>query len=175
MAKAAKKKSDSGQLREQLVRLQREMDTFAYTLSHDLRAPLIHIGGFVDLLLQHAGPKLDERSRHYLQRIAESTYHMGRMVDDVLALSRLSRAEMHLMRLELKDLIKEVMNDVRGLTENRNIRWEIGELPAVVADPTLLRVAFDNLVSNAIKFTRRRPEAVISISSERVDGDHRDS
>lgn len=153
-------------LRERLASVQNEMDTFAYTISHDLRAPLIHIGGFVDLLLEHAGPKLDEQSRHYLQRIAESTYQMGRMVDDVLALSRLSRAEMHLIRLEVKDLIKEVMNDVRALTENRRIRWEIGELPSVVADPTLLRLALFHLVSNALRFTRRRAEAVIAITGE---------
>lgn len=164
MKKPASKPSDP--LRERLAGMQREMDTFAYTISHDLRAPLIHIGGFVDLLLEHTGPKLDEQSRHYLQRIAESTYHMGRMVDDVLALSRLSRAEMHLIRLEVKDLLKEVMNDVRAQTENRRIQWEIGELPAVTADPTLLRLALYNLVSNAIKFTKRRPEAVISISGE---------
>lgn len=151
--------------------MQTEMERFAYTISHDLRAPLIHIGGFVDLLLQHAGPKLDEQSRHYLQRIAESTYQMGRMVDDVLALSRLSRAELHLIRLELKDLLKEVTNDLRTQMENRRIRWEIGELPGVVADPTLLRLAVTNLVANSLKFTRRRAEAVIEIAGRRGDGE----
>lgn len=152
---------------EQLRSAQAEIDNFAYSVSHDLRAPLIHIGGFVDLLLQHAEATLDQQSRHYLQRIAESTYRMGRMVDDVLALSRLSRAEMHLIRLELNDLIKEVMNDVREQASRRPIDWHIGNLPTVEADPTLLRAAVVNLVANALKFTSKVEKPRIEIGATR--------
>ncbi|MGH7996240.1 MAG: sensor histidine kinase [Opitutaceae bacterium] len=148
-----------------------EMDTFAYSISHDLRAPLIHIGGFVDLLLEHTGPRLDEEGRHYLQRIAESTYKMGRMIDEVLALSRMSRAEMHLMPLELKGIVKEVMNDVRSLTEGRRIIWVLGELPQVTADPNLLRTILFHLVSNAVKFTRPREEARIELGARQENGE----
>lgn len=146
---------------------QAEMDQFAYSVSHDLRAPLIHIGGFVDLLLEHAGPQLDDKGRHYLQRIAESTYKMGRMIDDVLVLSRLSRAEMHPMPVDLKDLVKEVLNDIRPAAEGRRIIWVLGEFTSVEGDPNLLRTAIYHLVANAVKFTRPREEARIELGVTR--------
>jgi len=147
-----------------------EMESFAYSISHDLRAPLVHIGGFVDLLFNHFGSKIDEKGRHYLRTIAESTYQMGRMIDDVLALSRVSRAELNRVRIDLHALAQGVVDELRPLAENRMISWLVGELPVVEADPTLMRQVFVQLASNAVKFTRPRDVARIQIGGFR--GEH---
>lgn len=148
-----------------------EMEAFAYSISHDLRAPLVHIGGFVDLLLNHAGPGLDDKSRHYLRTIAASTYRMGRMLDDLLALTRVNEAELHRVSLDLEALVRDVVEELQPLTEGRQIQWSIGPLPTVDADPTLLRDVLMQLGSNAVKFTQPTAEARIGITARRGDGE----
>lgn len=148
-----------------------EMEAFVYSISHDLRAPLVHIGGFVDLLLNHAGDELDDKGRHYLRTIAASTYQMGRMLDDLLALTRVSEAEVHKVPLDLEAITREVIGDLKPLTENRRVHWTVEGLPTVEADPTLLRDVMGQLLSNALKFTRSASEAGIGIRGKRGDGE----
>jgi PAS domain S-box-containing protein len=149
-----------------------EMEAFSYSISHDLRAPLIHIAGFVEMLKSDLGPQLDEKSRRHLQTICDSTESMGRMIADLLTFSRIGRAEMHKVRFNLTDTIKDARRDLQAQVQNRKITWIIPELPEVHADPFLLRQAMFNLLSNALKFTRRREEARIEITVETTDKEY---
>jgi PAS domain S-box-containing protein len=149
-----------------------EMEAFSYSISHDLRAPLIHIAGFVEMLKSDLGPKIDEKSSRHLQTICDSTESMGRMIADLLTFSRIGRAEMHKTRFPLADTVKDVQRDLQAQTQNRKITWTIAPLPEVYADPFLLRQALFNLLSNAIKYTRKRSEAQIEISVETTEKEH---
>jgi PAS domain S-box-containing protein len=161
------------QVKERTAELQaayQEMEAFSYSISHDLRAPLIHIAGFVEMLRADLGDTLDDKSRRHLQTICDSTEHMGRMIADLLAFSRIGRAEMHKVRLNLNDLIKDVQRELQPATKERRITWAVAPLPEVCGDPFLMRQALVNLLGNAVKFTRGRPEARIEISAEH--GEH---
>lgn len=149
-----------------------EMEAFSYSISHDLRAPLIHIAGFAEMLKSDLGERLDDKSRRHLDTICESTENMGRMIADLLTFSRIGRAEMHKVRFNLTDTIKDVRRDLQAQTANRKITWIVPELPEVYGDPFLLRQAVFNLVSNAVKYTRMRPEARIEITVETTDKEH---
>ncbi len=142
-----------------------EMEAFSYSVSHDLRSPLIHISGFAELLLSDSGDVLDERSRGYLQTIINSTQRMGRMIDDLLAFSRMNRAELHKVRINLNELVRGVQTDLEHDFRERRITWIIDDLPAVQGDPFLLRQAVFNLIANALKYTRKRHEALIEIGA----------
>ena len=147
----------------QLSATNMELEAFSYSVSHDLRAPLRHVSGYIDLLQRKIGPQLDEKGRHYIEMIAGSGEKMGRLIDDLLAFSRMGRSEMRLAPVSLGDLLQEVRKDLRGEARDRKIAWEIGPLPQVVADASMLRLALTNLLSNAIKFTRLRPDARIRV------------
>jgi light-regulated signal transduction histidine kinase (bacteriophytochrome) len=155
----------------ELAEVRAEMETFAYCISHDLRAPLVHVGGFVDLLLNHPGSKLDPKGQHYLHMIASSTFRLGRMIDDLLALTRVSQAELHLVSLDLETVVREVVEELQPAVEGRQVAWSVGAMPVVEADPTLLRDVLAQLLSNAIKFTRPREEARIDLQARRADGE----
>ncbi len=146
-----------------------EIEAFSYSISHDLRAPLIHIAGFVEMLKSDLGAKLDDRSRRHLETICNSTETMGRMITDLLTLSRIGRADMRKVRLNLGDLVKDVQRELLPQLQNRTVHWTVAELPEVNADPVLLRQAMFNLLSNALKFTRKRPEARIEIGQAPTD------
>jgi len=146
-----------------------EMEAFSYSISHDLRAPLIHIAGFVEMLKSDLGASIDEKSARHLQTICDSTESMGRMIADLLTFSRIGRAEMHKVRFSLGDTLKDVRRDLQAQTQNRKITWQVPELPEVYADPFLLRQALFNLVANALKYTRKRDEARIEITVETTD------
>ncbi len=143
-----------------------EMESFSYSISHDLRAPLIHIGGFAELLKDEAEAALNEKARNYLQTIRDSTRRMGRMIDDLLAFSRTSRMEMHKVRVNMAEIVKSVQGDLQPEVQGRAITWVVRELPDIQGDPFLLRQAVLNLVSNALKYTRKREEARIEIGSK---------
>lgn len=149
-----------------------EMEAFSYSISHDLRAPLIHIAGFVEMLKSDLGPGLDDKSKRHLQTICESTETMGRMISDLLTFSRIGRAEMRKVRFNLSDTIKDVMRDLKAPMQNRRITWVIPELPDVYGDPFLMRQVVFNLFGNAIKFTRQREEARIEVSVSSTDKEH---
>lgn len=141
----------------------RELEAFAYSVSHDLRAPLRHMVGYTELLQKHASSILDEKSHRYMMTILESTKQMGILIDDLLAFSRIGRTEMQKTMVSLEQLVKEALSQVRQETDGRNIVWRIGELPNLHGDRSMLRLALVNLISNAVKFTRTRPQAEIEI------------
>jgi PAS domain S-box-containing protein len=149
-----------------------ELEAFSYSISHDLRAPLIHIAGFVEMLKSDLGPKLDDKSARHLQTICESTENMGRMIADLLTFSRIGRAEMHKVRLNLNDTIKDVNRDLQAMVQGRNVKFTVARLPEVYGDPFLLRQVLFNLMVNAVKYTRPRPEARIEIAVETTDKEH---
>jgi signal transduction histidine kinase len=150
----------------------RELETFSYSVSHDLRAPLRHIEGFVEMLMSTKAADLDEDAGRYLQTIAESARRMSRLIDDLLAFSRMTRADLRKTRIQLADLVNDAIHDLRLDTQNRDVDWTIGELPEIDADPALLRQALVNLIGNALKYTRTRRAARIAVGSTR--GKHED-
>jgi PAS domain S-box-containing protein len=150
----------------------KELEAFAYSISHDLRAPLRHMVGYTELLQKNAASNLDEKGRRYLLMILESAKKMGSLIDDLLAFSRIGRAETRETVISLDQLVREVQNEVWQETDGRNITWRIGQLPDLYGDRSMLKLALVNLVSNAIKFTRTRPQPEIEIgcSERRADG-----
>jgi len=143
----------------------KELEAFSYSVSHDLRAPLRHIEGFVEILLSTTAECLDKRSGEHLRTIADAAKKMGSLIDDLLAFSRTARTELHKTSISLDDLITSLIRDARRDVGNRKVEWDVAPLPDVEADPALLRQVLVNLISNALKYTRTRPAARISISS----------
>jgi PAS domain S-box-containing protein len=150
----------------------KELEAFAYSISHDLRAPLRHMAGYAELLQKNASSVLDEKSRRYMTMILESAKRMGDLIDDLLAFSRIGRAETKKTKVSLEQLVKEVLSEVRPETDGRNMDWKIGALPNLYGDRAMLRLALVNLVSNAVKFTCKRPQPEIEIGC--VDGKEND-
>ncbi|MEW6665062.1 MAG: MASE3 domain-containing protein [Thermodesulfobacteriota bacterium] len=147
----------------QLEAANKELEAFAYSVSHDLRAPLRHIDSFIELLQMRIGPAMDDRSRHYMTRVSDSARRMGMLIDDLLSFSRMGRSEMSSVPVNLNDLVREVIQELQPDVQGRNIRWEIAELPTVTGDHAMLRIVLVNLISNALKFTRPRELAEIQI------------
>jgi K+-sensing histidine kinase KdpD len=146
----------------------KELEAFAYSVSHDLRAPLRHMVGYAELLQKHESSVADATGREYMLSILDSAKRMGNLIDDLLAFSRIGRAETQKTTVDLEQLLKEALTDIRRDTEGRNIVWRIGALPAVYGDRSMLRLALVNLLSNAVKFTRTRAQAEIEIGT--LDG-----
>jgi PAS domain S-box-containing protein len=147
----------------ELESINEELEAFAYSISHDLRAPLRHMAGYTELLQKKASSVVDEKSNHYMAMILDSAKRMGNLIDDLLAFSRIGRAETQKTPFNLTQLVKEALSEVRQDTEGRNIAWKIGTLPDFYGDRSMLRLVLVNLLSNAIKFTRTRPQAEIEI------------
>jgi signal transduction histidine kinase len=143
----------------------RELEAFAYSISHDLRSPLRHMMGFSELLLQHAVTVLDQKSREYATTILDAAKRMTALIDDLLGFSRIGRVDSHETTVHLGQLVREVVEQMGPDTKGRNISWRIGKLPAVYGDRSMLRLIFVNLIANAIKFTRPREIAEIEIGS----------
>jgi signal transduction histidine kinase len=154
----------------ELMASNKELATFSYSVSHDLRAPLRHIDGFVKLLVKREKERLDPTSSRYLETIAESSNRMGRLIDDLLAFSRTGRAEVQLQPVDSNEVVREARKGLFPLTEGRRVTWEVGDLPAVEADRGLLRLVWENLIGNAIKYTGPREEARIEIGATREEG-----
>jgi PAS domain S-box-containing protein len=155
----------------QLEMANKELEAFSYSVSHDLRAPLRHIDGFVKLLTRQAREKLDERGRRYLDIIADSARQMGMLIDDLLIFSRMSRTELRHARVSLDALVHEAINGLQGEMNDRSIRWKIGSLPEVEADPAMLRQVWVNLIANAVKYSRPRNPAEIEIGCNSDNGE----
>jgi K+-sensing histidine kinase KdpD len=147
-----------------------ELESFAYSVSHDLRAPLRHVVGFSELLQKHASSALDEKSRRYTQTILESAKRMGNLIDDLLAFSRIGRAETKKSLVSLDQLVKEALAEIGQDTKGRDIVWKIDPLPVCYGDRSMLRLVIVNLLANAVKFTRMRARAEIEIGY--VDGEN---
>ena len=155
----------------ELAAINKELEAFAYSVSHDLRAPLRHMVGFTELLQKNAAPVLNEKSHRFVGIILESAKRMGDLIDDLLAFSRIGRAETHKKDVSLEQLAREALSEVRRETEGRNIEWKVGALPACHGDGPMLRLVLINLISNAAKFTRTRPKAEIEIGSTEQKSD----
>jgi signal transduction histidine kinase len=149
----------------QLEASNKELEAFAYSISHDLRAPLRHMMGFSELLQQHTVTALDEKSRRYTTTILDAAKRMGALIDDLLAFSRLGRAETRASTVSLRDVVNEVVEELRPDMAGRTVSWRIGDLPDLYCDRSMLRMVFVNLIANAIKFTRPRELAAIEIGS----------
>lgn len=150
----------------QLQAANRELEAFTYSVSHDLRAPLRHMAGFVELLNKRAGTGLDEKSRHYLQVISGAASQMGQLVDDLLAFSRAGRVELKWDRVDSGAIVKEAILSLATDAAGREIEWKVSPLPEVFGDAALLRQVWVNLISNALKFTRPRSRAIIEIAAQ---------
>ena len=147
----------------ELTAANQELEKFSYSVSHDLRAPLRHMSGFVELLLKHMESQLDKKGRHYIDAIAGSAKRMGILIDDLLAFSRMGRAEMKKKKISLNALVRSAIQDSQHEVHARDISWDIDDLPEVYGDPSMLSLVLSNLVSNAIKYTGTRPHAEIKL------------
>jgi PAS domain S-box-containing protein len=143
----------------------KELDAFAYTVSHDLRAPLRHIDGFLELLQKETGTALNEKSRHYMDTISKAAKKMGLLIDDLLSFSRMGRYALSFGQVALGTLVSDVVRELEPDATGRTIEWRINDLPSVKGDERMLRIVLTNLIANALKFTRTRPQARIEIGS----------
>ncbi|HBZ57052.1 MAG TPA: PAS domain-containing sensor histidine kinase, partial [Syntrophobacteraceae bacterium] len=147
----------------QLEAANRELEAFAYSVSHDLRAPLRHVDGFLELLEKSMAAAFDERSRHYMANIFDATKRMGMLIDNLLSFSRMGRFETTEAQVDLGTLVQEVIREIDPEARGRTIHWRVADLPVVIGDRAMLRIVLVNLISNAVKFTRPREQAEIEI------------
>jgi signal transduction histidine kinase len=141
----------------------KELETFSYSVSHDLRAPLRSIEGFLQLLRKEYAGRLPDQADETLQRIHDSAVYMGRLIEGLLALARFSRAPLEKETVSVAAIVKQVLDGLRSDREGRNVQVSVGDLPQCRGDVTLLRQVFVNLLSNAIKYTRLRDPAIIEV------------
>ncbi len=163
---------------EQVSEVNRELEAFSYSVSHDLRAPLRHVAGFSDKLARHLGDGADDKTRHYLQVIGDSARRMSQLIDDLLVYSRLGRSALRLQAVDMQSLVAETraMLDAGEAGEGRagRVEWRIAPLPVVLADENMMRQVWGNLLGNALKYSRQRERAVIEVEHHpQVDGSHR--
>jgi PAS domain S-box-containing protein len=168
----------------QLETANKELEAFSYSVSHDLRAPLRHIGGFSKMLVEEFGSTLDPTAQHYLDRIQSGTQKMGQLVDELLGLARVGRHAINRQPTNLNSMVAEVITMLQPEIEGRQVEWVFADLPVVECDPVLVKQVFQNLLANALKFTRSPggaggsaraetpapTQAVIEISYAEVDG-----
>ena len=148
-----------------------DLESFSYSVSHDLRAPVRHIAGFLTLLEDRIGGGLDETGRHYLANVMESTRLMSALIDDLLTFSRTGKVEMCEANLCLEDLVQQVRRELTADIHGRKVVWTVEPLPEVAADPVLLRLVLVNLLGNAIKYSNNQAEVVIDIGCQEAGGE----
>lgn len=153
-----------------LANVNRELESFSYSVSHDLRAPLRHIDGFARILKEEYAQNLPEDAVRYLDRVLAAANHMGHLVDDLLNLGRISRKDLTRRKVKLDEIVRQAMADLPPETGERNINWQVAALPEVNCDPGLLKLVFSNLLSNAVKFTRKQQAPSIQIDTQSSNG-----
>ena len=141
----------------------KELEAFSYSVSHDLRAPLRHVNGFLELLSKRNYQQLDDMGKHYIQLISSASNHMGVLIDNLLHFSRTGRMEMKLDNIDMNQVIREALTTLEEEANGRKIEWKIASVPDSYADYGMIRQVWVNLLSNAIKYTRKRENAIIEI------------
>ncbi|HEY1036530.1 MAG TPA: CHASE3 domain-containing protein, partial [Pseudoxanthomonas sp.] len=162
---------------EQVSEVNRELEAFSYSVSHDLRAPLRHVAGFSDKLGRHLGEDIDDKSRHYLAVIGDSARRMSQLIDDLLVYSRLGRSALRLQAVDMQSLVAEAraMLDANDAGDGRaeRVEWRIAPMPIVLADENMMRQVWSNLLGNAVKYSSQRDRAVIEVEHRKQDdGSH---
>jgi len=149
----------------------KELETFSYSISHDLRAPLRHIDGFSKALLDDYGPKFDAEGKEYLERICQATQKMGQLIDDVLKLARVVRTELDRQKVNLSTVAQVVALELKHADPARAVEFRIEPGLTAYADPRLARILLENLLGNAWKFTGKKAEALIEFGSQVEEGE----
>jgi light-regulated signal transduction histidine kinase (bacteriophytochrome) len=157
---------------EQLVRTNKELEAFSYSVSHDLRAPFRHIVGYAELLSSSANERLDATERRFLDTIVDSAKAAGTLVDDLLSFSQLGRSTLGKMSVDMSLLVDDVRHRLEMDYRDRSVVWDIAPLPSVTMDPAMIRLVWQNLIANALKFTRDTPTPVIAVGCESTEQEH---
>ena len=156
----------------QLEAVNKDLEAFAYSVSHDLRAPLRHIVSFVELLKERTTSILDIESLRYFNIVSDEATRMGVLIDDLLKFSRLGRTEIQKAQVNFKELVQEAIQELEPEARGRNVIWHIADLPFILCDRAMFRLVWVNLISNALKYTRPRAQTEISIGCTMdVNGD----
>jgi light-regulated signal transduction histidine kinase (bacteriophytochrome) len=168
-----RKAEELAALSERLVAINKELEAFSYSVSHDLRAPFRHIVGYAQLLKKREADALSETGSRYIETIVESAISAGKLVDDLLSFSQMGRATLAPIHVDMNALVAEVVRTLVREGSNDRIEWRIDALPPAEADPVMIRLVLQNLIENAIKFSREREPAVIRIGGDPAeDGLH---
>jgi light-regulated signal transduction histidine kinase (bacteriophytochrome) len=157
---------------EELAAANAELESFSYTVSHDLRAPLRQVSGFVTLLQEGLHDRQNEQDAEFMGLIENATKRMGQLIDDLLRFSRFGRVDLNSVMVNLEPLVEQVRETLAPALSGRDVQWTIGSLPEVQGDPALLRQVFANLLDNALKFTRRQARTEIEIGARKEHGEH---
>jgi PAS domain S-box-containing protein len=155
---------------DELGSVNRELESFSYSVSHDLRAPLRHVDGFARILREEHSAKMTPETIRYLDRILTAATHMGQLIDDLLNLAKIGRLELRRERSQIAGLVKQAIAELPAEAKERNIEWWVEPLPELNCDARLLKLIFANLLSNAVKFTRKQENALIEVGSRVTDG-----
>ncbi|MDR0184669.1 sensor histidine kinase [Lysobacter arvi] len=156
---------------EQVSEVNRELEAFSYSVSHDLRAPLRHVAGFSDKLARHLAAGADEKTQHYLDVIGNSARRMSQLIDDLLVYSRLGRSALRLQAVDMQSVVAETraMLDAGAEARAPRVEWRIAPLPILVADENMMRQLWGNLLGNAVKYSSRRDVALIEVGHRVLD------
>jgi signal transduction histidine kinase len=155
---------------QELAALNQEIEAFSYSVSHDLRGPLRSMDGFSQALLEDYGDKLDPEAQDSLRRIRAASQRMGRLIDELLGLSRVTRAELKIRAVDLSEIAREIADSLAQQQPERNVQWEIEEGLTVQADKALIQIAMQNLLENAWKFTGKTAQPLIRVGTLEHDG-----
>ena len=154
-----------------LATVNRDLEAFTYSVSHDLRAPLRHVSSFVRILVDEFRDTLDPKAQHYLKRIEDGARRMSELVDDLLTLARVGKQDLQLRATPLAPIVERIIVALKTDISDRHIDWEVGKLPVVECDAGLMGIVLTNLLSNAVKYTRPRERARIEIGQTARDGE----
>lgn len=160
-----RKAEELAALTAELRRSNKELEAFSYSVSHDLRAPFRHIVGFAELLREREGERVSPRGRHYIDSIIEAAFSAGTLVDNLLSFSQMGRAALHMRRTDMNNMVEEARHRLMTDLDGRSIRWNVEPLGQAYADPAMIRLVLQNLLSNALKFTRDRDPAEITVTA----------
>ena len=155
----------------ELVAANEELESFTYSVSHDLRAPLRHVDAYAQMLEEDFGAQLPPEAQNFTKKIRQGSQNMRQLVDDLLHLSHLGKTELNRQKTPLNPMVAEVVNELKPETASRHIEWQLGDLPLAECDPGLMKQVFANLIANAVKYTRPREEAKIEIGQLKANGE----